>query len=149
MKRKRGAEFQLKNNQRKVKINFIKVMLTLEKNRALFPAPPSYIDVVLVSNKKITEINKQFLHKNTPTDILSFKLSSQTGELIISAEMAAENAKRYDISTEYEVLYLIIHGYLHLKNYTDYTDKDREKMFKIQNRIFDRIIKMDEKDEKQ
>ena len=149
MKRKRGAEFQLKNNQRKVKINFIKVASYLHKNSMLFPAPPSYIDVVLVSNKKITEINKQFLHKNTPTDILSFKLSSQTGELIISAEMAAENAKRYDISTEYEVLYLIIHGYLHLKNYTDYTDKDREKMFKIQNRIFDRIIKMDEKDEKQ
>jgi len=148
MKRKKVVEFQLKNHQRKVKIDFIRVASYLEKNRALFPAPPSHIDVVFVSNKKIKEINKQFLHKNTPTDVLSFKLSSQTGELIISAEMAAENAIRYGIPTEYEVLYLIIHGYLHLKNYTDYKDKEKEKMFKIQDRIFDRIIKTDENNEK-
>jgi len=120
-------------------------MSALEKSKALFLAPPSYINVILVSNRKIKEINRVFLHKNTPTDVLSFKLSSYDGEVIISAEMAAENAIRYGITTEYEVLYLIIHGYLHLKNYTDYKEKERGEMFKMQDRIFYKVIKSIEK----
>ncbi|MGB9678230.1 MAG: rRNA maturation RNAse YbeY [Candidatus Ratteibacteria bacterium] len=38
------------------------------------------------------------------------------------------------------MLYVLIHGILHLMNYKDYTEKEREKMFKIQNEIFKNLI---------
>ncbi|HPP30643.1 MAG TPA: rRNA maturation RNase YbeY [bacterium] len=149
MRIKKLVEFRLKNHQRKVKIDCTKVMSALEKSRMLFPAPPSHINVTLVSNTKIKELNRKFLNKNTLTDVLSFKLSPDEGEIIISAEMATENGKNYGITVEYEVLYLIIHGYLHLKNYTDYKEREREEMFKIQDRIFYKVIKsIEKKDER-
>lgn len=139
-KRKKWAELSLKNHQRKIKIDCMKVKELLKKNNRYFTAPPSFIDIVLVSNKKIKELNRHFLNKNSITDVLSFRISKNEGEIIISAETAEENAKRYGMKTEDEILYLIIHGYLHLRNYTDYTLKERKKMFKIQDRIFNRIL---------
>ncbi|MCM8820553.1 MAG: rRNA maturation RNase YbeY [Candidatus Omnitrophica bacterium] len=137
-RRKRVVRFHIENRQQKVKIDCIKIMKVIEKNIKLFNPPPLDINISLVNNKKIKELNRKFLQKNTPTDILSFKISRYEGEIIISAEMADENCKRYGMTVEDEVLYLIIHGYLHLKNYTDYSEKERKRMFRIQ----DRILKM-------
>lgn len=133
-------EFLLNNHQRKVKIDCKKIVAVLEKSKVFFPAPPSQLEITLISDKKIKELNKKFLHKNTSTDILSFKLSREYGEIIISVETAAKNAVRYGITTEYEIIYLIIHGYLHIRNYTDYTEKERERMFEKQDRIFNKIV---------
>lgn len=137
-------KFCIRNHQRKVKIDFIKLEKILKKNKKLFISPPSHINIILVSNRKIKELNRKFLHKNTPTDVLSFKLSPCEGEVIISAEMSAENSGKYGMTVEDEVLYLIIHGYLHLKNYTDYTERERKRMFRIQDRIF-KVIKDERK----
>ncbi|MCM8776886.1 MAG: rRNA maturation RNase YbeY [Candidatus Omnitrophica bacterium] len=139
-KRKRVVRFHIENHQQKVKIDCTKIMTVLEKGITFFNPPPLYINISLVSNKKIKELNRKFLQKSTPTDILSFKISRYEGEVIISAEMAAENCKKYGMTVEDELLYLIIHGYLHLKNYTDYTEKEIKRMFRKQDRIF-KIIK--------
>ncbi len=72
---------------------------------------------------------------------MSFRISRDSGEIIISAETAAKNGSAYGLMTEYEIIYLIIHGYLHLKNYGDYTEKERKIMFPRQNRMFNRILK--------
>ncbi|MCM8829933.1 MAG: rRNA maturation RNase YbeY [Candidatus Omnitrophica bacterium] len=138
-RRKRVVRFHIENRQQKVKIDCIKIMTALEKGKTVFNPPPLDINISLVNNKKIKELNRKFLQKNTPTDILSFKISRYEGEIIISAEMADENCKRYGMTVEDEVLYLIIHGYLHLKNYTDYSEKERKRMFRIQDRIFKMI----------
>ncbi|MCX8082458.1 MAG: rRNA maturation RNase YbeY [bacterium] len=140
-RRKRKVVFSLKNCQRKIRINCPQIMTTLKKNNLFFSTPPSYINVVIVSDNKIKKLNKEFLHKNTTTDVLSFKVSYQEGEVIISAETAQQNALQYGFPVEYEIIYLIIHGYLHLRNYTDYTEKERTKMLKIQDRIFTKIIR--------
>lgn len=151
MKRKKTLEFCLKNHQRKIKIDDAKIKRHIENKISLFSPPPYCIEIAIVSNKRIRALNKQFLQKNTETDVLSFKLSRDHGVIVISAETAAENGIRFGTTLENEIIYLIIHGYLHLKNYTDYSEKERTKMFKIQDRIFNEVIQnrsTEKKDEK-
>ncbi len=107
----------------------------------MFESPPSEIEIILVGGRKIRELNKRFLNKNAATDVMSFKISRDCGEIIISAETAAENGKIYGLTSECEIIYLIMHGYLHLKNYRDYTEAEKSKMFAEQDRMFDRIMK--------
>jgi len=86
-------------------------------------------------------LNRRFLNKNAPTDVMSFRISKDSGEIIISAETAAENGKIYGLTAECEIIYLIVHGYLHLKNYRDYTEAEKKEMFAEQDKMFDRIMK--------
>ncbi|MCL5674476.1 MAG: rRNA maturation RNase YbeY [Candidatus Omnitrophica bacterium] len=102
------------------------------------PSDIKEISVILISDKKITDINRKFLHKNHPTDVLSFK-TSQTGDIIISAETAKMQAKEFKHSLEKEIFYLIIHGILHFSGYKDYSDRDRNKMLKKQDAILKKV----------
>lgn len=113
----------------------------LEKCSGLFKCPPSEIGVILVSKREIKKLNRCFLKKNADTDVMSFKISGDYGEIVISAETASENAGVYGLTVENEILYLIVHGYLHLKNYRDYTETERKKMFEKQDRMFKTILK--------
>ncbi|MCD6408631.1 rRNA maturation RNase YbeY [bacterium] len=137
--KKKKIKFLLQNRQRKVKVKIKEIEKNLEKLSGTLPPPPFEISVIFVSDRRIKELNKKFLGKNFPTDILSFKNSKNSGELIISVETAKRNAPRYSHSLEEEIVYLIIHGSLHLKGYRDYTEKEREEMEKIQEKIFARL----------
>jgi len=64
----------------------------------------------------------------------------ERGEIVISTETAERNAKIYSYSLEKEILYLIIHGILHLKGYKDNNRKDALKMKKQQNIIFKKLL---------
>ncbi len=94
-----------------------------------------------MSNKRIRKLNKEFLGRDCTTDILSFSFSKNYGELIISVEEAWKNAKKYLHTPDEEILYLIIHGLLHLKGYKDYNKEDYEKMKKKQDQIYRRVMR--------
>ena len=94
-----------------------------------------------MSNRRIRKLNKEFLGRDYETDVLSFSLSKDYGEIIISVEEAFKNAERYSHTFDQELLYLIIHGLLHLKGYEDYNKEDYEKMKKIQDRIYRKVMR--------
>jgi len=98
------------------------------------------INVVLVSDGLIKKLNKKFLNKNDVTDVLSFDLGSK-GEIIISVETAKKQALDVFHSVELEILYLIIHGILHLSGFNDIKPVDYMRMKKQQDKIFSKIIK--------
>jgi len=105
----------------------------------MIESPPEEIGVILVSDKKIKSLNKRFLQKDSPTDTMSFSISKNYGEIIISAVTAEKNAKIYSNSPEEEILYLVIHGFLHLKGYNDYTKNDCLNMKRKQDAIFKKV----------
>jgi len=70
---------------------------------------------------------------------MSFTISKNYGEIIISAEKAKENSIIYNHTTEEEIVYLIIHGFLHLQGYRDYTEKEFRDMKKAQDKIFKKL----------
>lgn len=63
------------------------------------------------------------------------------GDIVISLDTLRKNAKHYNVTTAQELTRLVIHGILHLIGYTDYTKKDKKKMFNIQEKILKEISK--------
>lgn len=137
---KKEIKIEIFQKQKKVKINedYIKTMVE-EVKKYILP-PPENVSIYFVNNKKIKELNKKFLNVNNYTDVLTFRYSKNYGELIISIDECKKNAQIYGNELEDEILYVIIHGLLHLKGFTDYTEKERKKMFLKQDEIFKKIV---------
>lgn len=103
--------------------------------------------VIIVDNKKIHEINKQYRNIDRPTDVITFALEDYEdvkfdnyrplGDIYISIDKAKEQAKEYGHTLKRELAFLTIHGFLHLLGY-DHMEKEEEKiMFEKQEMILD------------
>ena len=68
-----------------------------------------------VSEKKIQEINRQYRNIDKPTDILSFELEKNVGEIFICKKMAREKALIFARPFDNYLVFLFIHGLIHLK----------------------------------
>src|SRR4030095_16723412 len=85
----------------------------------------SSVTIAFVSDSKIRTLNQQFRGINKPTDVLSFPNDLATGELgdiAISVETAARQAKENGLTLNEEIAQLILHGLLHLSGYDHETD---------------------------
>jgi probable rRNA maturation factor len=82
--------------------------------------------ILITTSAELRDLNRQYRHKDEPTDVLSFQSHSAgkkiTGDIAISAEIAAANAVELGHSTETEIKILILHGLLHLAGYDHETD---------------------------
>ncbi|MEW6679960.1 MAG: rRNA maturation RNase YbeY [bacterium] len=84
------------------------------------------LSIVFVNDNEMKELNKRFLGKDKPTDVLSFQLSESIGEVIISTDTAKRQAIEYGISFISEISVLLIHGLLHILGY-NHSKEMREK----------------------
>ncbi|HOJ31889.1 MAG TPA: rRNA maturation RNase YbeY, partial [bacterium] len=126
------------NLQRKVHINCEYLNKAFELLEGKLDTRLTRICITIVSDSKIKQLNKKFLNKNYPTDVLAFHYG-KTGDIIISAETAQVQAFEMSHTLEEELLYLIVHGILHLNGYDDTHAKSYEKMKKKQDAIFTEI----------
>lgn len=105
------------------------------------------VSLILVSNAKIKELNRDFRGKNAATDVLSFPLSWQrpaiadmpfeVGEIVISMERCREQAKDLGHSQEREFAFLFVHGALHILGFDHITKEQESEMFGRQTEILD------------
>src|SRR5581483_8774412 len=80
------------------------------------------LSLALVPDREIHALNRQYRHKDKPTDVLSFPLADEVqpsllGDVVISLETAARQARRRRHSLREEIQILLIHGILHLLGY--------------------------------
>jgi len=97
------------------------------------------INVVFVQPKYIQRLNKQYRGVDLVTDVLSFNISPDSGEIYICPAYVHKSFKGNDF--EEEILRLIIHGTLHILGYDhkgSLNDSSKEEMFKLQE---DLIVK--------
>lgn len=133
-------------NQQKVKrINLKKLKKLLGKVFAILKTDSREISFLLCDNKFITNLNRRFLKKNHPTDVISFPLkdvftSDYLGEVVVSVEEAVRASKRYNTSWERELTLYLIHGILHLLGYDDKLNKKKEAMEKKQEEIMTELF---------
>lgn len=91
----------------------------------------SSINFIFCSDKRLLEINKQFLQHNYYTDIITFDLSVSSAteaEVYISIDRVKNNAKSLGNSFKDELHRVIFHGALHLCGYKDKTINDQKQM---------------------
>lgn len=76
------------------------------------------VSVLFTSDREIRRLNAAFRRKNKATDVLSFPpppfAAEVAGDLAISIDTAARQAREFGHSLETELKILLIHGLLHL-----------------------------------
>ena len=90
------------------------------------------VDILISSNSRLRDLNRRFRRKDKPTDVLSFPRPSG-GDIAISAQIASENAQRYDHNLATELKILVLHGMLHLAGYDHESDNGR--MARVESRL--------------
>ena len=99
------------------------------------------VSVVFVSRAAIRRLNRRFLKHDTVTDVLAFPMGDGLlGEVIVSPEVAAAEARRRGIPVREELLRYVAHGILHLMGYDDHRPRDRARMWKRQERELRRVL---------
>ena len=94
------------------------------------------VNVVITTNSEVKRLNGQFRGKHESTDVLSFpggEMGQLAGEIVISHEIAKENAGQLGHSITEEIKILILHGMLHLAGY-DHQD-DNGKMARREHNL--------------
>lgn len=86
-----------------------------------------WITVLITGDREIAALNARFRRKKQPTDVLSFRppvfREGFAGDIAISADIAADNARAFGHSTAEEIRILILHGLLHLAGYDHESDR--------------------------
>lgn len=116
------------------------------------------ISVTLCTNEEIAELNGEYMHREGPTDVLSFPQlmfdedgavdpESMTydgdklvlGDIVISLERAAEQAEEFGHSKRREVGFLTVHSMLHLLGYDHMEQEERDAMQAKERKILEAI----------
>jgi probable rRNA maturation factor len=112
------------NRQRGLKIDTEAWATFAAKALAAIGKGDSSATVAFVSDKRIRQLNQQFRGIDKATDVLSFPAGepNNLGDVAVSVERAAAQAKENGLSFEDEIAQLILHGLLHLSGYDHETD---------------------------
>ena len=116
------------------------------------------LGVVIASQERVQQLNRDYLGRDEPTDVLAFSLLPEQpaggdltpfvqppdgalhlGEVIISYPQAVAQAEEQEHSIKREIAILIIHGVLHLLGYADEKPELERKMRAREQEILSRI----------
>jgi probable rRNA maturation factor len=90
------------------------------------------VSVLLSDNGALHALNKQFRHKDKPTDVLSFPASEMEapflGDIAISFDLLEEDAGVQGKVLGDHLAHLLIHGLLHLAGYDHENDTEAAEM---------------------
>jgi len=114
------------NRQRRLQIDTRAWSNFAAKALAAIGKNESSATIAFVSDKKIRELNRQFRNIDKATDVLSFPSDEpgdmDLGDVAVSVDTAAAQAKENGLKFDEEIAQLILHGLLHLSGYDHETD---------------------------
>ena len=131
------------NRQRKLPVDFKRWEAFVVKALPVLPTEASDVTIVFVSDRRMRELNRLWRGKRGTTDVLSFSAGTDEfenpaganlGDVVISVEQAARQAKDNDLSLDDEVAQLILHGLIHLCGYDHSTDKGEMNVLELRLR---------------
>lgn len=93
------------------------------------------LSIAFVGPKKSQEINKLYRQKDKPTNVLSFPLSKDTGEIILCKSVIRKEAKSFDMTPDKFLFFLVIHGMLHLKGYDHGELMEKKEKFYLKKHL--------------
>jgi probable rRNA maturation factor len=109
--------------------------------------PDAELSILMVDDVQIRELNRRYLHRDKPTNILAFPMRKGEyptlhpdllGDLAISVERAQRQSNRFGLDPMQMVTLLMVHGILHLVGYEhEGTRKGAREMAIRQKELFD------------
>lgn len=108
------------------------------------------LSCVIIDDKKIHEINRDYRQIDRSTDVISFALEDSDqfyvegmprsfGDIFISYDHALVQAKEYEHSLKREMCFLFTHGLLHLLGYDHMNEADEKEMTGLQKEILNQL----------
>jgi len=134
------------NRQRKMPLDCERWRVFVEKTWQVIPTKAEGVTLAFVSDRAMRELNRLWRHKQGTTDVLSFPAEqdefekaggSSLGDVVISVEQAARQARENGLTLEQEIAQLILHGLIHLCGYDHSTDDG--EMNKLELRLRRRL----------
>jgi probable rRNA maturation factor len=129
------------NRQRKVRVDPEQWRAFSEKALAAIRKEPHEATIAFVSDRQIKELNRRFRGIDKATDVLSFPAGEEVttadtnlGDIAISLERAAIQARENQLTCEREIAQLILHGLLHLCGYDHETDNGQMNRLELKLR---------------
>jgi rRNA maturation RNase YbeY len=102
------------------------------------------LNYIFVSDKRLLEINQQFLQHDYYTDIITFEMGkgpATEGEIYISIDRIKDNAQQLGNTFKAELHRVIFHGALHLCGYGDKTANEEKTMRKKEDHYLSKYFK--------
>ena len=98
------------------------------------------ISLVLADDNFVRSLNKQYRHKDKPTNVLSFENEGlMAGDIVIAYQTTLLEAREKHISFRAHLAHLLTHGTLHLQGWDHLTDKQADKMEKMEIRLLKKL----------
>lgn len=117
------------------------ILRALEKALNIIKTEPCQVEVSLLDKDEMSELNETYKGKEGPTNVLSFSDPDEMpeiendfnylGEIYLCPEVIDER--------EEDIIYLSVHGLLHLLGYTHKNKSDTIKMEKKEKEIMKQI----------
>ena len=101
------------------------------------------INYIFCNDNYLHELNLKFLNHDTLTDIISFDSSLGNelhGDIYISVERVADNAKDFKTEFDDELMRVMIHGILHFCGYKDKSEKQKIEMRQKEDFYLSKLI---------
>lgn len=95
------------------------------------------IHILIVSDRRMAALHKEFCGITGATDVLTF----QHGEIVISADTAATQARMFHTNVTAEIQLYVLHGLLHLAGFDDATPSKRRQMHQLQRKLMTTVLR--------
>ncbi|MBP7556799.1 MAG: rRNA maturation RNase YbeY [Chitinophagaceae bacterium] len=106
---------------------------------------PGSLNFIFCTDKRLLEINRQYLQHDYYTDIITFELNAPgqpvEGEIYISIDRVKDNARQLGQPIYRELHRVIFHGVLHLSGFGDKTDAQEAEMRRQEDLCLKRYLK--------
>ncbi|MBI3210720.1 MAG: rRNA maturation RNase YbeY [Candidatus Solibacter usitatus] len=95
----------------------------------------SGFDCLIARDKRLLKLNREFLGREYPADVLSFpsRTGGKIGEIAISADRAIDQAAQLGHAAQQEIEILMLHGALHLMGMDH--ERDHGKMARAEEKF--------------
>ena len=122
------------NRQRKHRVRIRAFERLLGDLARTYRLAESEVSLAFVGERAIRTLNRRFMKKDKPTDVLSFPLGEKgpdgryyLGDIVIAVPVAARQAREKGHGLDRELRLLAIHGFLHLLGYDHFAGIEAEE----------------------
>lgn len=131
---------EIRNEHPRIRPSLARLQRTAGRLLKRLGHPGKQLSVLLTDDRRMRRLNRRFLRRNRPTDVLAFPGDSPLlGDIVISLDTARRQAASHGNSFRYELAFYLAHGILHLTGWRDKTKEDRAKMLRKQEDLLTAI----------
>jgi len=141
------SDISIKSINRELIRNAVKKTL---RECGLRVTDPYEVSIVFINRDEIAEMNNEYRGINRATDVISFAFSEGEGadltpfilgDIFICPEVVSDHSIKYGSGFDTELIFVIVHGVLHLLGFNHELKKERERMREVEDIIMKKLVK--------